>query len=126
LECRGPGCANIHRGVAAGAHPGKRQLTQVNMGGKPRDILRAKGAPAAEPGLLDPSIADDEILAAMLEHPILVNRPIVVTPTGPIFRTSSRYSTSSLSTRPRSISTRPWILAIAGRGSMGERRLAIL
>lgn len=52
------------------------------MGARPRDILREKGAPAAELGLLDPEATDDAILDAMVEHPILVNRPIVVTPKG--------------------------------------------
>lgn len=48
----------------------------------PRDLLREKGTPAAELGLLDPSVSDETILDAMLAHPILVNRPIVVTPKG--------------------------------------------
>ena len=52
------------------------------MGARPRDVLREKGTPAAELGLLDPAATEDQILAAMLTHPILVNRPIVVTPTG--------------------------------------------
>jgi arsenate reductase len=52
------------------------------MGAKPRDILRAKGTPAAELGLLDPSTSDETIVEAMIEHPILVNRPIVATPKG--------------------------------------------
>lgn len=52
------------------------------MDAKPRDILREKGTPAAELGLLDPTIGDEAILAAMVIHPILVNRPIVVTPKG--------------------------------------------
>ena len=52
------------------------------MGARPRDILREKGTPAAELGLLDPEATDDAILDAMVEHPILVNRPIVVTPKG--------------------------------------------
>lgn len=47
-----------------------------------RDILREKGTPAAELGLLDPSVGDDVLLEAMVAHPILVNRPIVVTPRG--------------------------------------------
>ena len=50
------------------------------MGATPREILREKGTPAAELGLRDAS--DEAILAAMLAHPILVNRPIVVTPKG--------------------------------------------
>ena len=52
------------------------------MAARPRDILREKGTPAAELGLLDPGAADEAILDAMVEHPILVNRPIVVTPKG--------------------------------------------
>ena len=52
------------------------------MQARPRDILREKGAPAAELGLLDPAVTDDRILDAMVQHPILVNRPIVVTPKG--------------------------------------------
>ena len=52
------------------------------MGAVPRDILRDRGTPAAELGLLDPDTSDDVILAAMVQHPILVNRPIVVTPRG--------------------------------------------
>ncbi len=52
------------------------------MSARPRDLLRDKGTPAAELGLLDPAVSDERILAAMLEHPILVNRPIVVTPKG--------------------------------------------
>lgn len=48
----------------------------------PRALMREKGTPAAELGLLDPAVGDDAILAAMLAHPILVNRPIVVTPRG--------------------------------------------
>lgn len=52
------------------------------MGLRARDILREKGTPAAELGLLDPAIDDERVLGAMTLHPILVNRPIVVTPKG--------------------------------------------
>ena len=52
------------------------------MGAKPRDVLREKGTPAAELGLVDSTVSDDAIIEAMIEHPILVNRPIVVTPKG--------------------------------------------
>ena len=48
------------------------------MGAKPRDILREKGTPAAELGLLRDGVGDEELLRAMAAHPILVNRPIVV------------------------------------------------
>ncbi len=49
---------------------------------RPREILREKGTPAAELGLLDPEVADTDVIAAMVDHPVLVNRPIVVTPAG--------------------------------------------
>jgi len=53
-----------------------------DMGASARNVLRENGTPAAELGLLSEQVSDDEILAAMIEHPILVNRPIVVTPKG--------------------------------------------
>ncbi len=48
----------------------------------PRTALREKRSPAAELGLLEPDVAAETLLAAMLEHPILVNRPIVCTRNG--------------------------------------------
>lgn len=52
------------------------------MGVKPRDILRVRGTPAEELGLTKPGVSDAQIIRAMAEHPILVERPIVVTPKG--------------------------------------------
>lgn len=49
---------------------------------KPRDALREKGTPYRELGLNHPNVADDAIVDAMLAHPILINRPFVVTPMG--------------------------------------------
>ena len=48
----------------------------------PREALREKEALAAAPELLEPGVGDETILAAMAEHPILVQRPIVKTPKG--------------------------------------------
>lgn len=47
-----------------------------------RAVLREKGTPYAELGLEDPTLSDDALLDAMIAHPILINRPIVVTPAG--------------------------------------------
>lgn len=47
-----------------------------------REALREKGTPFQELGLGDTSLSDDALLDAMLAHPILINRPFVVTPTG--------------------------------------------
>ncbi|KQT50651.1 arsenate reductase [Aureimonas sp. Leaf454] len=52
------------------------------MGMKPRDLLRKKGTPYAELGLDDPKLSDEELLDAMMAHPILIERPIVVTEKG--------------------------------------------
>jgi arsenate reductase (glutaredoxin) len=52
------------------------------MGITPRALLREKGTPYAELGLGDPKWAEDELIDVMLAHPILINRPIVVTPLG--------------------------------------------
>lgn len=48
----------------------------------PRELLREKGTPFAELGLGDASLPDAALIDAMMEHPILINRPIVVTPLG--------------------------------------------
>ena len=62
----------------------KAQLKDLldRMGARPRDILRTRGTPAEALGLTDPAASDDDILNAMVAHPLLVERPIVVTPRG--------------------------------------------
>ncbi len=52
------------------------------MGVPPRDLLRQKGTPFEELGLADPALTDAQLIDAMMAHPILINRPIVVTPLG--------------------------------------------
>ena len=64
--------------------PTRALLVQLitRMGITPRDLLRAKGTPYAQLGLEDPSLSDEALLDAMLTHPVLINRPIVVSPKG--------------------------------------------
>ena len=54
----------------------------ARMGIAPRDLLREKGTPYAELGLGEATLSDEALIDAMLEHPILINRPIVVTERG--------------------------------------------
>ena len=66
------------------APPSRTLLKQLieRMGVSVRAVIREKGTPYAELGLSDPNLTDDQLLDAMLAHPILINRPIVVTPWG--------------------------------------------
>jgi arsenate reductase len=52
------------------------------MNARPRDVLREKGTPYDELDLADDKWSDDELIDFMMQHPILINRPIVVTPLG--------------------------------------------
>ncbi|PVM88577.1 arsenate reductase (glutaredoxin) [Caulobacter endophyticus] len=62
----------------------REQLTDLakRAGLTLRQLMREKGTPAEALGLLDDGVGEGRILDAMVEHPILVNRPIVVTPKG--------------------------------------------
>ena len=64
--------------------PSRERLKELiaAMSITPRDLLREKGTPYVELGLNDLSLTDDQLLDAMLAHPILINRPIVETPKG--------------------------------------------
>ncbi|GBQ89460.1 arsenate reductase [Gluconacetobacter johannae DSM 13595] len=64
--------------------PDRKTLVELiaRMGIPVRDLLRRKGTPYDELGLDNPALSDDELIDAMLAHPILMNRPIVVTPLG--------------------------------------------
>jgi len=64
--------------------PGKETLLELlaAMKMQPRALLREKGTPYAELGLADPKWTDEQLVDFMLAHPILINRPIVVTPLG--------------------------------------------
>lgn len=65
--------------------PPSRTLLQqlaARMGLSVRELLREKGTPYAELGLDNAALTDDQLLDAMMAHPILINRPIVVTPKG--------------------------------------------
>jgi arsenate reductase len=64
--------------------PTRKRLEELikSMGISARDLLRRKGTPYDELGLDDESLHDDELIDAMVAHPILINRPIVVTQRG--------------------------------------------
>lgn len=64
--------------------PSRERLVELMeaMGITPRELLRENGTPYAELGLGDPKWTDGELIDFMLVHPILINRPIVVTPLG--------------------------------------------
>lgn len=64
--------------------PSRAKLIELiaAMGISPRELLRRKGTPYDELGLDDPKWSDGELIDFMIAHPILINRPIVVTPLG--------------------------------------------
>ena len=64
--------------------PSRAELVSLidRMGMSPRDLLRRKGTPYDDLGLDDPGLPADALIDSMVAHPILINRPIVVTPGG--------------------------------------------
>jgi arsenate reductase len=66
------------------APPARDLLVELieRAGMNPRHLLREKGTPFADLGLANEGLSDDALIDAMVEHPILMNRPLVVTPLG--------------------------------------------
>ncbi|MEM1286427.1 MAG: arsenate reductase (glutaredoxin) [Pseudomonadota bacterium] len=66
--------------------PGRDKLVELikATGLSVREVLRKKGTPYEELGLDNPDLTDDQLIDHMVEHPILMNRPIVVTPLGTV------------------------------------------
>ncbi|MDG4576735.1 MAG: arsenate reductase (glutaredoxin) [Defluviicoccus sp.] len=64
--------------------PSRAELVDLiaRAGISPRAMLRRKGTPYDELGLDNPALTDDQLIDAMIAHPILINRPLVVTPLG--------------------------------------------
>lgn len=64
--------------------PSRAMLEQLidRAGITPRELLREKGTPYADLGLSDENLADSALLDAMMEHPVLINRPLVISPLG--------------------------------------------
>lgn len=64
--------------------PSRALLVELidRAGIRPRDLLREKGTPYAELGLGDTSLSDDALVDAMMAHPVLINRPLVISPLG--------------------------------------------
>ena len=64
--------------------PSRALLVQLidRAGMTPRELLREKGTPYAELGLGDETLTDDALVDAMMAHPVLINRPLVVSPLG--------------------------------------------
>ena len=64
--------------------PSREELADLirRAGLSVRDVLRQKGTPYNTLGLGDPSLTDDQLLDAMMAHPILINRPLIVSPLG--------------------------------------------
>lgn len=64
--------------------PSRALLEQMiaRAGISPRDLLRERGRPHAELGLDDPALGDAAVIDAMMAHPALINRPLVVSPLG--------------------------------------------
>lgn len=88
--------------LTAGWTPDQIRRLAESAGVGVRELMREKGTPAAELGLLDAAATDDRIVEAMVAHPVLVNRPIVVTPLGTKLARPSEAVLDLLERRPKS------------------------
>ena len=81
---RDSGCRRVDPRISQDARRRRDELKRLyaRAGITPREGLRAKEPLAQELGLTRPDVTDDEVLDAMIEHPILINRPIVETDKG--------------------------------------------
>ena len=82
--------------------PTRERLVELTalMGLAPRDLLRRRGTPHDELGLGDPSLTDNQILDAMMAHPILIQRPIVVGERGAVLARPSERVAEVLASPP--------------------------
>ena len=80
-----------------------------------RELVREKGTPAADLSLLDAATTDDQIAAAMVAHPVLVNRPIVVTPLGTKLARPSEAVLDLLERKPASFTKEDGDVVFTGR-----------
>jgi arsenate reductase (glutaredoxin) len=95
----------------------KAQLTDLaaSTGAPLRDLLRAKEPLVAELKLAEPGVTEAQLLDAMVEHPILVNRPIVVTPKGTRLCRPSEAVLDLLETPPESFTKEDGEVVTTGR-----------
>ncbi|WP_024279998.1 arsenate reductase (glutaredoxin) [Xanthobacter sp. 126] len=95
----------------------KAQLTDLAAatGAPLRDLLRAKEPLVAELKLAEPGVTEAQLLDAMVEHPILVNRPIVVTPKGTRLCRPSEVVLDLLETPPESFTKEDGEVVTTGR-----------
>lgn len=88
--------------------PSRAELVDLiaRMGLPVRSVLREKGTPFHELGLDNPTLTDDTLIDAMIAHPILMNRPIVVTPLGVALCRPSEAALETLPTRSGALSSK--------------------
>lgn len=86
--------------VKAGWTANQLKALFAKMGMSAREVMRVRGTPAEELGLTDPGATEDQIIQAMTQHPILVERPIVDTPKGAVLGRPVQKVADVLETRP--------------------------